>query len=227
MTNLKETDLSAPLKSYLESQGYKVNCEVGHCDMTALRDDELLIIELKLRMSLKFLYQSLSRKSLTESVYLALPVIGARKYPPEYKHLKNLLKRLEMGLILVRFLKTKTRVEVVQHPDRWQSPKRPRRTRQILREIHAREEEHNQAGLPGHRRKITAYRLRVLQIAEKMADGGNWSPAQLRQVGCAPDTGQILRLNHYGWFNRTARGQYMLDAAGHSALEDHFGCHRG
>jgi hypothetical protein len=218
---LKESDLSDPLKSYLEEQGYKVNCEVGHCDMTALKDGALIVIELKLRMNLKFLYQSLQRKSLTDDVYLALPVVGSRDFPAEFRNLKTLLKRLEMGLILVRFLKTKTRVEIIQHPDSWQAPKRPKRTRQILREIHARPVEHNAAGMPGNQKKMTAYRQRAIFIARCMRGGAVFSPAALRKLGCADDTGSILRMNHYGWFTRVGRGKYSLDSAALEALNDY------
>ncbi|MFT5499188.1 MAG: hypothetical protein ACI9TH_004603 [Kiritimatiellia bacterium] len=218
---MKESDMSAPLTAYLEAQGYKVNCEVGPCDMTALKDEELIVIELKLRMSLRFLYQGLNRKQLSESVYLALPVEGSRQYPPEFKNLKALLKRLEMGLILVRFMKTKTRVELIQHPDQWAVTKRPGRTRRILREIHARPTEYNQAGVSGQVQKMTAYRKRAIQLARIMSDGATWSPAQLVKAGCDKDSGAMLRMNHYGWFVREGRGQYRLDAAGRGALENY------
>jgi hypothetical protein len=35
-----ETDLSAPVKSYLEGHGYQVNCEVKNCDIVATKDDD-------------------------------------------------------------------------------------------------------------------------------------------------------------------------------------------
>ncbi len=218
---LKETDLSEPLKRYLEGQGYTVNCEVNHCDMTATKDDALLIIELKLKMSLRFLYQGLNRKAITDSVYLALPVEGSKSTPPEFRNLKALLKRLEIGLILVRFLKTKTKVEIIQHPDSWQAPKRPGKTRAILREIQSRPIEYNVAGASGQQPKITAYRKRVLQIAKTMDDGETWSPAAVKKTGCDSTAGQILRLNHYGWFVREDRGKYRLDEAGKEALKDY------
>ena len=221
LTNRKESDLSAPLRTYLESQGYQVNCEVNHCDMTATRGEEIVVIELKLRMSLRFLYQGLHRKLITDSVYLALPVEGGSATPPEFRNLKSLLKRLEMGLILVRFLKTKTKVEIIQHPDTWHTPKRPSRQRAILREIRARGTEYNLAGVSGSETKITAYRKRVLKIASLMSDGNTSTPANLRKLGCDASTGQILRQNHYGWFIREGRGLYCLSEAGRSALTNY------
>jgi len=217
----KESDLSAPLQAYLEAQGYQVNCEVNHCDMTATKGDEMLVIELKLRMSLRFLYQCLNRKLITDSVYLALPVEGGYATPPEFKNLKSLLKRLEMGLILVRFLKTKTKVEIIQHPDTWQAPRRPSRQRAIVREIQARGTEYNIAGVSGRETKITAYRKKVLKIASHMTDGNLWSPVDLRKLNCDAATGQILRQNHYGWFVREGRGKYRLAEAGREALKNY------
>lgn len=216
---MKETDMSAPLQAYLEAQGFKVNCEVGHCDMTALKGDDLIIIELKLRMSLRFLYQVLQRKQITDSVYLCLPVQGSTAYPPEFRNLKSLLKRMEMGLILIRFLKTKTRVEMIQHPDQWESPKRKTRKHRIIREIDARSIEYNKAGELGKTPKITAYRKRVILLARMMSNGETWSPAALKKAGCHQDCGAMLRMNHYGWFVREDRGKYKLDCVGFEALD--------
>ncbi|MCG8528015.1 MAG: DUF2161 family putative PD-(D/E)XK-type phosphodiesterase [Opitutales bacterium] len=218
---MKEADLSQPLQRYLQDQGYKVNCEVGHCDMTAMKGDELIVIELKLKVSLKFIYQAINRKQISDSVYLALPVHGSGTMPPEFRNLKALLKRLELGLLLVRFLKTKTRVEVVMHPDQWQAPKRVKRKRQILREIEARPTEYNKAGMVGSEQKITAYRRRVIEVAREMGDGKLWSPAQLKNKGCHSDCGNMLRMNHYGWFVREERGKYRLDESGREALKQY------
>lgn len=213
--------MSAPLSAYLEAQGYQVNCEVGNCDMTAVKDGELIIVELKLNMSLRFLYQGLQRKQISDSIYLALPVEGSGKSPPEFKNLKALLKRLEMGLILVRFLKTKTKVEIVQHPDQWDARKRPSRKRQILREIGARGVEYNKAGMSGKIPKMTAYKKRVIQIARTMSDEETWSPSQLKKAGCCTDCGSMLRMNHYGWFTREARGKYKLHPLGKEAVSNY------
>ena len=44
---LLEQDLYAPVRDYLESLGYEVKGEVKSCDMTALRNGELIVVELK------------------------------------------------------------------------------------------------------------------------------------------------------------------------------------
>ena len=48
---IRETDLYEPVKRYLEHQGYTVNAEVAGCDVTARKDDELVLIELKTSFS--------------------------------------------------------------------------------------------------------------------------------------------------------------------------------
>jgi len=37
---VKEADLSAPVKAFLEAQGYEVKAEVGACDLMAVRGAE-------------------------------------------------------------------------------------------------------------------------------------------------------------------------------------------
>jgi len=45
---MHETDLFPPIKKHLEASGYTVRAEVRDCDITAFKDDELIIIELKI-----------------------------------------------------------------------------------------------------------------------------------------------------------------------------------
>jgi len=46
---LREADLYAPVKAYLEAQGYVVKAEIGDCDLLARRGAEPpLVVELKL-----------------------------------------------------------------------------------------------------------------------------------------------------------------------------------
>jgi len=48
-----ESDLYAPIKRFLEAQGYAVKGEIGPCDVMAVRGDEApVIVELKDRLSL-------------------------------------------------------------------------------------------------------------------------------------------------------------------------------
>ncbi len=114
--SLKETDLYRPLKSWLEKQGYTVRGEVGRCDLAASKNDELIAVELKTRPSLALLAQAAERQEYADAVYVALPAAGDRRGPSASRDFRRLLGRLGIGLILVTFLKTKTKVEILMHP---------------------------------------------------------------------------------------------------------------
>jgi len=218
---MKETELDEPIRLWLEKQGYSVSCEVKNCDIVARKDDDLMIIELKTRFSLDLVYQAVNRKNLTDSVYVAVPVLSGKKTIPKYKNVKKLLARLEVGLILVRFLKTKTRVEVVSHPVKYQKRKATRRREAIIREIDGRYSEFNKAGSAVSDRRISAYRQQALATAYVLNEKGELSPSALRKAGCGAKTQQILSGNVYGWFDRVKRGVYCLNDAGKTALNTH------
>ena len=81
MADFKETDLYEPIRAFLEEEGYQVQAEVKHCDIAAVKDGQLVIVELKKAFSLKLVYQGLERQSLTDQVFVAIPrpKTGARE----------------------------------------------------------------------------------------------------------------------------------------------------
>lgn len=216
---MKETDLDEPVRKWLDGQGYEVSCEVKNCDIVARKGDELLIVELKTRFSLDLVYQAVNRKAITDSVYVAVPVPAGKKYIPRYKEVKKLLSRLETGLILVRFMKSKTKVEVVLHPVPFSPRKAHRRRASIIREIDGRYAEFNKAGSASGDRKINSYKQQALVIAWMLKEKGDQSPAALCKYGAGSKTQQILSGNVYGWFDRVSRGIYTLNPAGEQALD--------
>ncbi len=215
---MDETELFPPLKVYLEQQGYSVHSEVKNCDIAAVKDDDLIIIELKTKLSMKLLIQAAKRKEITESVYIAVPVEGTKKYPGGNPEIKLLLRQLEIGLILVRTMKKKVRIEVLFHPLPYTRRKSGRKKRAILREIDGRYAEFNTAGEPAAGKKIFAYRQEALRIAAVLKQNGEMSPKQLREEGCSVKTQDIVSKNVYGWFERVERGVYRLHPAGIQAL---------
>ena len=216
---MKEEDLYKPLRIYLEKQGYTVRAEVQECDLVATKGDDLLIVELKTRVTTSLLIQAARRKEICDAVYIAVPIAPGKKFLPQHSGLKTLLKRLEVGLILVRFLKTKTRVEVDFHPQPFQPRRRRRKQSAILREIDGRYGEFHRGGIPSSKERITAYKQEAIKIGFLLRDSGPQSPRSLREKGGRPDkTQSILSKNVYGWFDRTARGIYALNPAGEEAL---------
>lgn len=218
--SIKESDLYDPLKKYLENQGYTIGAEVRDCDLVALKGDEMILIELKTRVSVALLIQAARRKDISESVYIAVPVPPGKKDIPNSKGLRHLLRKLEVGLILVRFMKTKTKVDMVLHPRPYEKRMRSKKQIAILREVNGRYGEFNKGGIPSREERITAYRQESIRLAVLLKRRGEASPKDLREMSARPDKVQpILSHNVYGWFDRVRRGVYRLNDAGVTALE--------
>lgn len=212
-----ETDLYAPVAEFLTSQGYTVRSEVEHCDITAVRGDELVVIELKRGFSLELLIQATRRQRITEAVYIALP---RPRHSRRWIGLKHLLRRLELGLILVSVNGHKPRVEVAFHPLPF-ARRRQRRARQaVLREIAHRSGDFNTGG-SSRRKLVTAYREQALHIACCLEQHGPMTAVQLRALGATPKTYSILYGNVYGWFTRVAPATYDLTTQGRAELQQY------
>lgn len=225
---MKEEDLYKPLQTYLEKQGYTVRAEVKDCDLIAVKGDEMSIVELKTRVTTTLLTQAARRKDICDSVYIAVPILPAKKCLPNHKGIVHLLRRLEVGLILVRFMKTKIRVEVVLHPVPFEKRMRRRKQAAILREINGRYGEFNKGGIPSVKEKITAYKQESIKIGFLLRDSGPQSPKNLRERGTRADKTQtILSKNFYGWFDKQSRGIYQLNKAGEEALDRYESEHPG
>lgn len=215
---MKETDLYQPLRTYLEHQGYRVHSEVRNCDIVAIKDEEVVIIEMKTSFSVSLLIQAADRKEITDSVYVAIPVRIGRNRPANFRGMKLLLRRLEVGLILVNFMKTKTKVEIAFHPQDAATVKKHRKKRAIIHEIDGRYAEFNTAGSPVTQERVSAYKQSSIRIAYYLDMMGTASPKELRQRGVNGKTQRILSNNIYGWFNRVQRGTYTLNDYGRKAL---------
>lgn len=216
---MKESDLFNPLQKYLSGQGYEVYSEVKNCDLVATRGEEMLIVEIKMRMSLQLILQAVSRQELNDSVYVAVPLTSGRSYPANFTGIKKLLRRLGIGLIYVRLMKTKSRVEVALHPQDPRLFNIPSRKHNIIREINGRYAEFNKAGEAAKIEKITAFKQLSIRIAVELKKRESASPAQLQKAGLPAKTGRVLSQNVYGWFERVERGVYRISSAGISALE--------
>jgi hypothetical protein len=59
---------------------------------------------------------------------------------------------------------------------------------------------------------LTVYREDALLIVAFLEHLEIAQPKELVAKGCATRAGQILRDNHYGWFERVKRGHYTLSA---------------
>jgi hypothetical protein len=218
---LAETELYAPVCAYLQEQGYTVRGEVEHCDIVAVREEELIVIELKTALNLPLIAQAVDRQKITDSVYVAVPrPLNHRRWMSQTKSVQVVLKRLEIGLILVSPRSRTARIDIIFHPVAYQRRKRSRLRRAVLTEIEHRSGDYNQGG-SCRRKLVTAYREKAIHIACCLSEVGPVSPAKLRELGTAENTQPILYSNVYAWFERVDNGIYALAAKGKAELAEY------
>ncbi len=214
----RETSLYAPVKRFLEERGFEVRGEVRGCDVVAVRDEEMVVVELKMAMNLALVLQGIDRLKLTDLVYLAVPA-PKRTQLARWSETIQLCRRVGLGLLTVRLnARIGSGVEVVAEPE----PYKPRRSKagraRVLGEFRARSGDHNVGG-SSREPRITAYRESALLIAGQLRDAGPLAVREIRRTTGCPQTGSILAKNYYGWFVREAPGIYGLAAEGIEALE--------
>ena len=218
-----EADLYEPIRDLLISQGYTVYSEVLDCDVSAVKGDELVVVELKRHLSVELLAQAAKRQRTADTVYVAIPKPKRMKLTSKWKDTFHLLRRLELGLIMVSFRKDTPFVEVALEPGHYdgkpsKSRNKTKRNR-MMTEIAGRHGDFNIGGTTG-RKLVTAYREKAIFIACCLERFGSSTPKKLRENGTDPKkTTAILYENHYGWFERIDRGLYALTEAGREDLK--------
>lgn len=205
---MKESDLYAPVKTFLQAQGYAVKSEIGACDVMAIRGDEPpLVVELKTSFSLALIFQGIDRQRLTDTVYLAVPKSSERGWKLRYKDILHLCRRLGLGLLAVDI--AAATVEAHLDPAPYAPRKNTQRQTRLLREFARRQGDPNTGGTTGVKR-ITAYRQEAERLRAHLAEHGPARPADLARALEIPRARAILADNHYGWFTRISRGVYGL-----------------
>lgn len=211
---MRETDLYAPIKAFLETRGYTVKAEVGGCDVMACRDgDPPVIVEMKTGFSLALVHQGVSRQAITDTVYIAAPRKPGKPFRSSLRSMVTLCRRLGLGLILVR--PADGRVEVRCDPAPYRPRSFTRRRAALLGEFARRDGDPNIGGTRGG--IVTAYRQDAEELARFLALAGEAKGAEAaRATGVARAT-RMMRDNHYGWFRRVSLGVYALTAEGEAA----------
>lgn len=215
---LRETDLYAPVRDFLAAQGFTVRAEVHRCDVAATRGDDLVIVELKVALSLDLLAQAVRRQRLTDTVYLAVPRPGTRAQEEKLRAIRPVLRRLELGLLVVDFGGAPPSVAVAVQPQPIQRRRQAKARRALVQELAARSGDDN-AGGSTRRPLVTVYREQALFIAAALQRVGPLAPKRLRELGTGPKTLSILRSDVYGWFERIGHALYGLKPKGAEALD--------
>ncbi len=216
---MPEAELYAPIKRFLETQGYSVKGEIGPCDIVAVRGDEgPVVVELKERLSLALILQAVDRLNAADAVYVAFRIGAGHSatWRARRKQVQSLLRRLGLGLLTVS---ARGRVVPVLDP----APYRPRsnapRRQRLLTEFAERVGDPETGGSAAGQR-LTAYRQDALRCARELDHSGALKVSVLRDRTGVSRAGSILRANHYGWFDRVRTGHYDLSPKGREELVD-------
>ncbi len=212
-----EMDLYIPVQTYFEKLGYKVQAEVNDCDVVAYKEDSIVIIELKLNLNITLLMQAAKRQKMTPNVYIAIerPKTSLRK--KRWRDLVHLVRRLELGLILVSFEGRRPSLDIVHEPgpfDRKRSMRQSEKVRdKLIHEVENRRSNHNVGGSTNVL-MMTAYKEMSIQIAYYLDHLGPMSAKDLEKLSTGNKTYGILYNNYYKWFERVGRGVYGLTKKG-------------
>lgn len=213
----RESDLYAPVKALLESQGYTVKGEVGAADIVAVRGGEPpLIVELKLGFSLSLYHQALARLRVTDTVYIAVMRPRGRTARRALRDNRSMCRHLGIGLIVVR---PDGKVDVQCDPGPYMPRKSKTRRERLLREFHRLRGDPNDGGATRHG-IVTAYRQDALVCATHLAENGASKGSDVAKATNVAAATRLLRDNHYGWFEKISRGIYGLTPAGRQGLAD-------
>lgn len=214
---MTEKELYPPIRDLFEKLGYKVNAEVKDCDMTAVKDGEFVIVELKRNMSVTLLAQGVRRQRTGADVFVAVPKPKNYSFK-KFRQVFSVLKKLELGLIFVTLRGEYSFAEIVFEPKPYTSTyKNYKKRKEIINEIEGRTVDTNTGGVTGTK-IVTAYTEKCIHIACILDMYGELSPKEIKDKGGADSAQQILSRNVFGWFEKVRKGVYRITDEGRRGL---------
>jgi len=218
----KETELFEAVYHYFEENGYDVRAEVNKCDVVCIKDNKIVIVELKLKFNTDLLIQLADRLRYTKNVYACVPKKEVNQFTKKGKNKVHLLKTLGVGLLTIKkengeyILKEALKPEL-RNMDLLRK-RNIKKRKALITEFNGREKLSNVGG--STRVAInTAYREFTTKIALYIAEEVK-TTKELREHFDNPKISSILQKNYYGWFERVERGKYQLSEKGLSLLLD-------
>lgn len=203
---MKEIELYLPIKTFLEKDGYIVKGEIHEIDIFGMKDGKTIAVELKTGVSLKLIYQGVERQKIADIVYLAIPLSAKKAHSDNYRHFLALLRRLQLGLMVVNNNEVKIELEPVQNEKATRTSKKKKA---VIKEMTLRENDLNEGGTKG--KKMTYYKEKALKIASFLIDYPLSSPKQIKEATQVSDVSSILLKNYYQWFSHPEKGVYLVN----------------
>ncbi len=215
---MKESDMYQPIKTLFEQLGFEVKAEVKDVDVTAVKDNDVVLIEMKNALNIKLLYQACQRQRISEYVYIAIPKPTSKIIRSKgFKEKMYLVKRLHLGLI---FVGNEATIEFdPKEFDMTMSKRRAKKKKELhLREFSNRFLTSNIGGVT-KTKIMTAYKQQTLLIASELFEPK--STKELRSIYGFDKTSSILQKNYYMWFERVDRGVYQLTEKGRKEVSEY------
>lgn len=211
---MKETDLFIPVRKLLMGLGYDVQGEIGAADVFAKKEEELLIVELKLQITLKLIYQAIERQKITRNVYIAVPASIYKNHLKQNPQFHDLIKLLKLGLITVKdheafILIASDSSYVIKH--------KPTRKRMMEKEFLKRDQHLTLGGTK--EKRMTYYRESVLEVAKALYTLKEATTITLKAYTQIAKTSDILADNYDQLFLKKEKGLYVLSPLGIETVE--------
>lgn len=215
---IREEALYAPVAKFLTDQGYTVRGEVKHCDLAAIKGEELVVVELKTAFNLKLVYQIMERQQMTSQVYAAIPRPKNQKVKT-FTNMIRLLKRLEVGLLTVALDSPLQTVDVVLTPADSGIRTNARKRAKVEKELDGRALDCNTGGIT-KRKILTAFKERSMELCCILEGEGKVPLERMRQFVADEKQIRLLSANYNGWYQRVEKGVYALSKKGKEVLEE-------
>jgi hypothetical protein len=214
-----ETDLFKPVRKLLLEKGYDVQGEILAADVFAVNEHkEIIIVELKLTISLKLIYQAIERQKVTPFVYIAAPQRVVKAHMKSHPAFYTLLKRLGIGLIEVYHDEAKILIEPVKEPNTSVKIRSSQKSF-MMREFNSRDQYQSLGGTKG--KKMTAYREKVVEIAKALHTLKEAPLKLIKEYTRIDKAADILRDNYDQWFIKNEKGLYQLSPLGEEEIVKH------
>lgn len=213
---MKEYEMFPIVKDYFDGLGYKVNAEVKECDITAVKDDKLVIIEMKTSLNITVVYQALERKKVTPYVYVAVPK-PKKNFNKSISKMQDLMSKLQVGLLIIDVVNCACVSYVEPSIDGTQRTNNKKKSK-IIKEINTRQFDENIGGV-NKTKILTAYKELGISLCVVLDIEGVTNVKTLRdKYGFEKNATQYLYTNFYRWYEKVGVGTYKLSKQGQKVL---------